>query len=94
MAVPSTITGVRDVEAVYGFGSFFRNEMFNDIDLLVVTTAECPDCLATYYAIRQRLLALAAHQGFKLHLVFLTAKEFEERPLREMDQLVALWRLH
>lgn len=81
-----------DVDAAYGFGSFFRNEKFNDIDLLVVATKDCKDGLATYYAIRRRLQALASRLKFKLHLTFLTAKEFKSRPLLEMDHLVALWR--
>ncbi len=91
MEIRSTITADDAIAAIYGFGSFFRGEEYNDVDLLVVASAGCRDLLALYYTVRSRLMILGKALGFSPHLTFLTAREFEERPLREMNRLVKLW---
>lgn len=85
-------TATNDVEAVYGFGSFFRANVYSDIDLLVVATDECTDHLTTYYQIRGHAEEVGRRLGIPIDITFLTAIEFQSRPLLEMDMLVALFK--
>lgn len=88
-----SLEGISGIEAVFGFGSYFREEPFEDIDLAVVFTDACEDPLAVYEQTLFRLRALEARLGVHLHVTPLTAQEFKARPLREHDQLAPLlWR--
>jgi predicted nucleotidyltransferase len=78
------------VEAVFGFGSFFRGEPFNDIDLALVFTENCDNALAVFERVLSRLRVAEDRLGVHLHATPFTAKEFKERPLRDYDRLVPL----
>jgi predicted nucleotidyltransferase len=85
------LVGVGEVEAVFGFGSFFRGEPFNDVDLALVFTENCDNALAVFERVLLRLRAAEDRLGAHLHVTPFTAKEFRERPLREHALLVALF---
>jgi predicted nucleotidyltransferase len=87
MAIRSAIVDLPDVHAVYGFGSYFRNEPHNDIDLLVVACPGCPDTLALFYEVRRRLYAVEG----PIDLTFLTYGEFLKQPLIEHDSLTEIY---
>ena len=84
------ISSRRDIIAVFGFGSFFRSQVYNDIDLLVVAAPHCEKPLDAYYGFCARALELGIRLGVLFDVTFLTSSEYNERPLREMDCLVAL----
>ena len=90
MAIRSTIISLPDVYGVYGFGSFFRSEIFNDVDLLIVLSDSCDDLLKAFYSVRHALEQLSSQLSLKFDLTFLTQRECLERPLREMDLLVPI----
>ena len=85
-----SLTGVPQIDAVFGFGSFFRGEPFNDIDLALVFKEDCENTLATYELVLSRLKEADERLGVRLHVTPFTAKEFRERPLREHASLVPL----
>jgi predicted nucleotidyltransferase len=77
-------------EVVFGFGSFFRGEAFNDIDLLAVASFANRDTLHAYYELLDVLNSISLQRP--IHLTVLTGDEFKSKPLRDMDQLQCLWR--
>lgn len=79
------------LDAVYGFGSFFRGDAFNDIDLLAVASEASVNNLATYYDFRSSLARLSSDIGTPFHLTLLTVEEFLSRPLRDMSEIQLLW---
>ncbi|WP_153115032.1 hypothetical protein [Rhodocyclus tenuis] len=87
-----TALEVSEIKAIYGFGSFFRSQHYNDIDILVVASPLCEDCLSTYYEFRSKIASLGLQLGVVFDITFLTAQEFDERPLLEMDKLVEIFR--
>jgi predicted nucleotidyltransferase len=87
-----TITSVENrLEAVFGFGSFFRGELFNDLDLLAVAAKNATDNLETYYKLVTAIEPVAAKLGCSLDLTLLTSDEFATRPLMHMDELRRVW---
>jgi predicted nucleotidyltransferase len=85
------LVGIGEVEAVFGFGSFFRGEPFNDVDLALVFTENCDNALTAFERVLSRLRASEDRLGVHLHITPFTAKEFRERPLLEHDRLVRLF---
>src|SRR5947209_3707136 len=92
MAILSITSVDTELEAVYGFGSSFRGELFNDIDLLAVAAPSNTETLVTYYKVAEALQGVAAEFGCPCHLTMLTLAEYASRPLRNMDELRCLWR--
>ena len=88
--IRSTITGWPDICAAYGFGSFFRSEPFNDIDVLLVVQPVGPSSLRTYYNLKTAFDGLSERFGIQFDITVLTEREFSERPLRDMDSLVPI----
>lgn len=89
--IGSILTNFECIEGVWGFGSFFRSVIYNDIDLLVVVNCERGALLATSRTLRFAFDEMAAEIGVPLDLLVLTSREFQERPLREMNELVPLY---
>lgn len=88
-----SITSIeRHLDAVFGFGSFFRGEPFRDIDVLAVTSHENTETLRTYYLVSDALGPISVRAGCPVHLMVLTPDEFSARPLRDMDELQPLWK--
>lgn len=87
-AIRSAIADLPDVEAAYGFGSFFRGEAgCRDIDVVVVAVSHCEDTLALFYLVRRRLEAI----GDLFDLTLLTYEEFQRKPLLEHDSLTEVY---
>ena len=85
------LAGISEVEAVFGFGSFFRGEAFEDVDLAVVFREDCDAPLAVFERVLERLRIVDERLGVHLHVTPFTAKEFKSGPLREHARLVALF---
>lgn len=90
-------TGIRFIldhcsglQSVWGFGSYFRGDAFNDVDLLTVVDCDRAELVKMTRQVRERFLKMDRELGLTLHLLVLTAEEFSERPLRDMDELVLL----
>lgn len=81
----------RDLEAVFGFGSFFRAEQYNDIDLLAVAVPQCESGLQTYYEVNTALINVGIRLRVRFDITFLTYNEFLEGPLLEMHSLTPLY---
>jgi predicted nucleotidyltransferase len=86
----SALIGILELEAVFGFGSFFRGEPFNDVDLAIVFSENCENALGVFEQIMLRLKVAEDRLGVHLHVTPFTAKEFSERPLRDHDRLVPI----
>ena len=89
--IQSIAPEISEIAAVYGFGSFFRSSRYHDIDILVVASPSCKDCLATYYKFRHGIPTLITRLGVEFDITFLTSREYQERPLLEMDDLICLF---
>ncbi|GAB5471475.1 MAG: hypothetical protein Kilf2KO_45050 [Rhodospirillales bacterium] len=77
-----------DIKEVYGFGSFFRSQYFNDIDLLFVLSCDDRSLLAVSKEVRFLISDASTKLGFTLHPLILTEREFGEAPLRDMHELM------
>ncbi|KWV90881.1 hypothetical protein AUC45_05935 [Erythrobacter sp. YT30] len=80
------------LQSVWGFGSYFRGGLFNDIDILAVVDGDRAGLVKRIHQIRECFMGLDREFGLKFNLLILTIEEFSERPLRDMDQLVLLGR--
>jgi predicted nucleotidyltransferase len=76
-----------EVSHVYGFGSFFRGEDFDDIDVLFVVTGGEETLLNTSRAIRRKMAELSKALGYTIDTLVLTKREMAEKPLRDMSSL-------
>ena len=85
-----SLTDIPQIDAVFGFGSYFRGQPFNDVDLAVVFKEDCEDALAVFELVLSRLKESENRLGVHLDITPFTAKEFRERPLREHALLVPL----
>jgi len=88
----STVTRQGDLHSVFGFGSYFRGESYNDVDVLIVLTGRAISILAAYYNTKKKLEILGSRLGMIFDITALTYEEFLERPLLEMDNLVPIYR--
>ncbi|MBA2651286.1 MAG: hypothetical protein H0U73_03310 [Tatlockia sp.] len=86
-----TFPEVNEINTIYGFGSFFRNHTYNDIDLLIVANKNCFELLKLYRDTEMKIKMIFLEFNSKLDITFLTINEFEDRPLIHMDSLVMLY---
>lgn len=90
-AIRARLETFEGVESVWGFGSFFRNGKYCDVDILIVVTGGADTgLLSTSRAIRTALLELEQLIGVPIDPLIVTAAEFESRPLRDMHELVSI----
>jgi predicted nucleotidyltransferase len=80
---------LRDIYGVYGFGSFFRGDQYNDIDILIVASPVCEDTLSLFYLAKERLQEI--DQSVDIDITLLTYSEFLTKPLLEMDSLTEIY---
>lgn len=83
--------GLKNVDALYGFGSFFWASEYNDIDLVVVISCCRHEQLRIYEEIKKACGPLSKRIGLRFDITPLTPSEFAERPLREMKILVPIY---
>jgi predicted nucleotidyltransferase len=80
-----------DIQAVYGFGSFFRAEPYNDIDVLIVLRCNRIHILSAFKRIKAGFDKLGETQNVDFDLLVLTEAEFAEKPLRDMGSLIPIY---
>jgi hypothetical protein len=90
MEIRSIIIELPDVDAAFGFGSFFRNQPFHDVDVLVVLKPGCCSNLRVYYELQGCFRELGLRFEVCIDFTVLTSREFSERPLIDMDSLIRL----
>ena len=88
--IQNIITRLPDVDSAFGFGSFFRSEPYNDIDLLFVLKSNCASNLLVFYDLQRIVLILEDCYQVRIDFTVLTQREFGEGPLRDMDSLLRL----
>jgi len=76
-----------EICGVFGFGSFFRAETHNDIDILFVVDCDRTSLLSTTKSIRAEAKNLSLALNQSIDPLILTKREFEEQPLRDMSEL-------
>lgn len=78
------------VLSAWGFGSFFRGEPHNDVDVLVVVAVPRDRLLDTAREVRAAMIEIEHTIGVPIDPLILTESEFESRPLRDMGELVRI----
>ncbi|MFT9251601.1 MAG: nucleotidyltransferase domain-containing protein [Acetobacter okinawensis] len=91
MEIRSTVESLPFVQAVWGFGSYFRRETSRDIDLLVIVNCPIDELLHNTKTLRHAIAKLEDTFDQPIDLLIVTPTEFFERPLRDMDQLVMVY---
>ncbi|WP_437974763.1 hypothetical protein WMF11_41760 [Sorangium sp. So ce295] len=79
-----------DVVNVFGFGSFFRADRSEDVDLLLVLDNQVADPGARYASLAVIFRTLGDKIGVTIDLTVLLESEFEQKLLNEHDSLVDL----
>lgn len=80
---------MKGLRSVYGFGSFFRNEPHQDVDILAIIDDGDQDALRIYYLLYHTLTPV--FEGRTLDLLVLTSTEFGTKPLKSMSELTLIW---
>ena len=88
--IRQAVQKLEDVTAVYGMGSYFRGEPFNDVDIVVVVR-RTPALVVLGTAIRAALLPLSEIVGSRIDITIFTESEFAGEPLRDMATLVPIY---
>jgi predicted nucleotidyltransferase len=78
------------ITSTWGFGSFFRGERHQDIDVLLVGAVSEDPLLDTARELRAALLKVEHRIGIPIDPLILAEAEFEGRPLRDMGELVRI----
>jgi predicted nucleotidyltransferase len=78
------------ITSTWGFGSFFRGERHQDIDVLLVVAVPEDRLLNTARDLRAAPIEVERRIGVPIDPLILPEAEFESRPLRDMDGLVRL----
>jgi len=79
------------IHLLYGMGSFFRDECFNDIDLVAIVDCSKGELLNEATAIRTAFYNVGQLFGVHIDLTILTPSEFSDAPLRDMETLFKLY---
>ncbi len=87
--IASIITEV-EIDAIYGFGSFFRSDVFSDIDIVIVCNSKIEKLADTHRKIGGLLGFISSKIGIPIDFTLLTHREFDSRLLREHDALIRL----
>ena len=89
-AIASNLKRFPSISSAWGFGSFFRGEEHQDIDILVVVAVSHERLLDASREIRASLFQVQRTIDVPIDLLILTESEFESRPLRDMHELVPI----
>lgn len=73
-------------------GSFFRKQAYVDIDLVAVLSCDNDALLDEAKGLREELRAIGESIGERFDLTIFTVSEFASNPLRDMADLVPLYR--
>lgn len=76
--------------SIYGFGSLFRGEVFNDCDLLLVVRNDCEDLGSLHKNLNEIFFDLGLALSIIFDITILTEREHDGKPLREHDSLVPI----
>ncbi len=82
---------LHEIRSAHGFGSAFRSNQYNDIDLLVVFEKNSSEAFDEYIAFLKIVDCLKKKLGVKVDVTALTAGEAARNPLNESDHLVPLY---
>lgn len=90
-AIRSTISPRVNVTAAFGFGSFFRAEQYNDVDVLLVVDTNIDELLQITKALRSDFQSLGRSLDIIFDLKIFTSGEFLGRPLQDMASLYPIY---
>lgn len=80
-----------NVVGVYGFGSFFRSNTFNDIDIAIVTDSNEADLLHTHRSVAKTIEGISQEVGSKIDFLLFTKEEFDQKPLLESGSMILIF---
>lgn len=89
-AIRSRLQDKSEIFGVFGFGSFFRCDSFNDIDVLVVVDDHCDYPLKVFYDVKNILDDIGLCYGIPIDITYLSYIEYSRKPLLESDDLVPI----
>ena len=93
MESQSIIQRPNKINKIYGFGSFFRGEPYNDIDLLILINEKGEeDMTSSVNEIIAWSKTLSQKIGCDIDCLILTELEYHEKPLLDMNELRLLWK--
>lgn len=84
------LQGKSDIFGVFGFGSFFRCDSFNDVDILIVVNDDCEYPLRVFYDVKKVLDEIGLMFDVQIDITYLSYTEYSRKPLRESDNLVPI----
>jgi hypothetical protein len=90
-AIREKASTLKEICVLYGMGSFFRSNSFNDLDLVAVVDCGRGELADTAKRIHSAFRELGARLGVPIDLTIFTPTEFSRAPLRDMSTLVKLY---
>lgn len=79
-----------EIFGIFGFGSFFRCDSFNDVDVLIVVYDDCECPLKVFYDVKNILDEIGLMFAVPIDITYLSYTEYSRKPLRESDNLVPI----
>ncbi|MES2001383.1 MAG: hypothetical protein V4444_03630 [Pseudomonadota bacterium] len=75
---------------LFGFGSFFRDAPYEDIDVLAVFPDDGKGAMRSYQMLRHFVREISTRNNVTIDLTVLTNAEFEGQPLRDKESLIPI----
>src|ERR1700733_4603842 len=79
-----------NVQAVYGFGSFFRDSSFTDVDIIIVTKESENNLVNLHRQLCGLLGEISSSIQLRIDFTLLTEDEFSSVQLRERNRLIKM----
>lgn len=77
-----------DLFGVFGFGSFFRKNSYNDVDILIVVNDNCNLPLQEFYIVKNILSKIEIEYNVLIDITYLSYTEYARKHLLESDLLI------
>jgi predicted nucleotidyltransferase len=82
-----------NVQAVYGFGSFFRDSSFSDVDIIIVSKESENNLVNLHRQLCGLLGEISSSIQLRIDFTLLTEDEFSSVQLRERNRLIKMTRV-
>jgi predicted nucleotidyltransferase len=80
-----------EIVSAHGFGSFFRDEEFSDIDIIFVLRDETEKSLDIVKSLRQEMRLSSNKLGYVIHPLFMSEREFASKPLKNFNEVKCIF---
>ena len=88
--IQATFSVLPEISRAFGFGSYFRGEKYNDIDLLFLTESKIEELVPILRKLANLADRIEKKTGSVIHFTLLTEAEFHGHPVNDSPELTEI----